>query len=471
MRSFRASWNKWKSRADRIVPSNRQVGAWLLLCVLSLGTGALSPRFGWIGLVLFVVLTIFVVADFWLARKRGFPQLDREFSGTPQNGLPATVNVHVSVPDSRGKSAYGVDMARMQFHLGHPETVQLTRPLALMPGDAGSVGQLESAASRFTFAAEFTPTVRGQKEFAATDCRFTSPLRLWTCMHRDDQKTPLLVLPDVTSWRDEVESLMKTLLHEGRHVKRLASGDTDFAYISEYAIDDDLRSVNWAATARRSRLMKNVYEPERGQHIIIAIDASRYMAVQLPDGKTRLDHAVDCASALAHTALRVGDSVGVIGFSDKVDLRISPDNGKDHWRSVVEGLARLQPKEVQGGYQALFSSLTGRFRRRSLLIVLSEMEGLATDAGFLPAIRAARQQHPTLFVSLTPNHLYELLEHLPQSEEDVAQWASSEWLLEERDDFKSVLHRGGVEVVEAPPNQLVTKVVSNYLRKKRRGSL
>ncbi|QSO46423.1 DUF58 domain-containing protein [Alicyclobacillus mengziensis] len=494
MRSFRASWSKWKSRADRIIPSNRQIVVWLLLGLFSLETGAVNPRFGWIGFVLFGVFAALVLIDLSLAHKQGFPEVHREFSGTPQNGLPMTVHLHVSFAGSK-RSGRSTRLPMTQFDIGEPETFRFIQALTLnrvhdrqshgsgqSQGSGQSHGSSQGQEPSFgepslstsigsAFTAELSPTVRGPQEFASTDCRFSSPVGMWTCMHRDDNKAQLLVLPDVTSWRDEVESLMKTLFQEGRHVKRLASGDTDFAYISEYGIDDDLRTVNWAATARRTRLMKNVYEPERGQHIIIAIDASRYMAVELPDGKTRLDHAVDCASALAHTALRMGDSVGIIGFSDKVDLRIAPDNGKDHWRLVVDGLARLQPQAVQGGYQALFSSLAGQFRRRSLLIVLSEMEGLATDAGFLPAIRAAKQQHPTIFVSILPNHLHELLECALRTEDDVAEWAAVEWLLEERDELKSVLHRGGVEVIEAPPNQLVTKVVTSYLRKKRRGSL
>lgn len=217
--------------------------------------------------------------------------------------------------------------------------------------------------------------------------------------------------------------------------------------------------------------MKNVYEPERGQHIILAIDASRYMGVQLPEGKTRLDYAVECATALAKTAIQMGDSVGVIGFSSKVDLRIPPDKGSRHFRSIVDGLAKLEAKSVQGGYQALFESLSGRFRRRSLLIVLSEMEGLATDAGFLPAIQAVRKQHPTLFVTLSPIHLQGLLEHVPASEGDATMWASVEWLLEERDDLANILRGGNVELIEAPPSHLITRAVSSYLQRKRRAAL
>ncbi|KPV42590.1 DUF58 domain-containing protein [Alicyclobacillus ferrooxydans] len=450
MPSFRASWNKWKSRADRTAPANRQAAVWVVLGIIALGLGTLKS-FTYTGGILFLLFGIVVLVDFVIGRRMGTPQVERETSGTPQIGLPLTVTVRV-LPSPT------LAAPKFEFDLGEPFSWGVTKRT-----------EMESP---FVYHTELTPRVRGWAEFSAVDCRWKSPLGFWTYFHRaDDTACELLVLPDVTSWRDSVASLMQTLFQEGRHVRRLASGDTDFAYIAEYGVDDDLRSVNWAATARRTRLMKNVYEPERGQHIIIAIDASRYMAVQLPDGKTRLDHAVECATALAYTALRMGDSVGVIGFSDKVDVRLSPNKGQKHWQAVVDSLAKLTPRAVQGGYQALFSSLSGRFRRRSLLIVLSEMEGLATDAGFLPAIHTARRHHPTVFVTVSPVHLHQLLQQPPLTEADVAEWASVEWLLEEREDLSAVLRRENVDVIEAPPSELVTKVVSNYLKKKRRGVL
>ena len=244
---------------------------------------------------------------------------------------------------------------------------------------------------------------------------------------------------------------MHSALLEGRHVRRFASGEADFAYIAEYGPDDDPRHLNWAATARGGRPMKNVYHPERGQHVIIAIDVGRYMGVRLPDGTLRLDETVRAAAALAQAALACGDAVGLLAFASDVMLRLPPGLGAAQWRRIVDGLSSLTPQPQQGGYEALYAGLTGRLHRRGFLIVFSELEGMMADTDLRRYLGILQRRHPTLFTSLVDTVAEREVQKLPQSAREAAEVASAMWILHDRAARLADLRRQGIAALEAPP--------------------
>jgi uncharacterized protein (DUF58 family) len=265
--------------------------------------------------------------------------------------------------------------------------------------------------------------------------------------------------------------MQRSILQEGRHVKKLISGNTEFSHIAEYGPDDDPRMMNWSATARRGRLMKNVYQPERGQQLLIAMDLSRYMGVHMPDGKTRLDYAVECAAALAQTALAAGDSVGLIAFANQVVEQLSPGRGTRFHTEFMNRLAGLTSSPVQGGYEALFAALSGQFHRRGLLVVFSELEGVLADVGFFPALANIQRRHSTFFVTMTDVMSQSVLHGELQDSQEAFRIAAAEYILENRERMVKALRSRGVNVVESPPGEVVVDIVRAYLERKRKYAL
>jgi uncharacterized protein (DUF58 family) len=459
MASSTGWWRRWKFRANRTVPAPR-------LAAVVFGAGIAAFVFNdWLWaspalpMALIAVLVGVALVDWLRLRKAGVPVLRRDVPAVAQLGQPTTVTYHIVPP------AGTADRATVQYRVWSGLEVDSGSPDTMLPAAKPEKTWADGA---LQVTETYRPERRGTTRFGDADLRWSSPWKLWLRYHRYPGQEEVLVLPDVTSWRRDVEILQRAVLHDGRHVRRYVSGDTDFAHIAEYAFGDDPRHINWAATRRKRRLMKNVMQPERGQIVWIAIDASRYMGVELPGGKTRLDLALECASALALTALAAGDSVGVLAFTNELLLRVPPGKGAKHWRQLVYAFASIEAKPVQGGYHALFESLAQSEGRRSLLVVLSELEGVSVDPRFAGALATIRRRHPTILVTVADVHAERALRTTPETTRDLSELAAAMWVVEQRSETLNRLRRQGLEVLQSPPGELIVDVVRAYLRRRQK---
>jgi len=461
MKSFFAWFARWRFRTSRLQPSARLTVAVVSFAVALFAFGDFVSTF--LILVMIAMFIIITAVDCVRLLQHGVPTLVAKLSNSPQLQIPVEIIITVQTPNT--SRFWQTALERLQISPGLPDSFGFKGFVV------SQIRAVEQGTAR-DFFYTVRPLRRGIFGFHEIDLRWLSRLGLW---QRLQQMAPvgvdIRVLPDVTSWRKPIAALQQSLQQNGRHNQRLVSGNTAFSFISDYTADDNPRHINWAATARRHKTMKNVYEPERGQHVILAIDASRYMGVQLPDGKYRLDHVIDCASAIVHAAQEVGDSIGVLVFSSRLLLSIPPGRGQAHEAYIIRALSEVEPESVQGGYQTLFQSLRGRFAKRSLLIVLSELEGVLTDASFLPTLSRFQRTHPTLFVTLQDITAMHRINQLPQDVSGFTQLAAAQWTLQTREEMMRKLRSHGVVVVESGPRELIVDTVINYLRRRQKFSL
>jgi len=174
--------------------------------------------------------------------------------------------------------------------------------------------------------------------------------------------------------RSEVELRLERarLLQGGRRSSRLRGGGTDFDSLRDYHPDDEFRRINWNATARAAKPITNLYREERDQQIVLLLDAGRTMAGTVA-GLSRFEHALDAAIALAELAARSGDHVGVMAFASRVEAMLSPRGGRDQPRRALDLLFDRQPSLDPTDYRGAFATLLSRHRRRSLLVLFTEL--------------------------------------------------------------------------------------------------
>jgi|GEM_PF-5614133 len=476
MTLWRTSWNKWRLRARRTVPSGTLLVILLAVAMLNflLAGGPLAGPWLWGGLLL--ALAVVSGVDYAGLRKLQL-RATREVPPRPQLRVPFAVTAQVEVVPGR--------LRLLNVDLGIVQPLQAQAPLQRTDepssrrrrhdyaaggggeGDGGAGGDITGAAlSRFR--QTVLPLRRGVQQVAPMDCRIASPWGLWHCLVRATDAGEILVVPDLTTWRRSVTLLQRTLSQEGWHVKHSHVGDSEFAYVADYVPNDDPRRINWAATARRGRLMKNVYEAQQGQQLIVAVDASRYMQVELADGKTRLDYALEAAAALAYAAMASGDRVGLVAFTQRLVFSLPPRRDAVHWKHIVEQLAALEAEPVQGGYESLLRNLHGTFHRRSLLVVISELEGVESDDAFLTVLARTERHHPTLFVTLAEVQVLATLGAIPKTTRDIPRMAAASLVLGQRSQVRSRLQRQGVKVVESLPGDVVVDAVAAYLNRRLR---
>ncbi|GGJ08513.1 hypothetical protein GCM10010885_17040 [Alicyclobacillus cellulosilyticus] len=466
MKSLRASWQRYLSRADRMLPAPR-LAVWWAVCgsVCFATVGWAIPAWWWF--VAGGVLAAVCAADGWRLSRTTVVDARLDWEGLWQIGVPTEVRLTLQMmgPDAAAAARAARAGACFAVDDGLPHT--FARPGAPQMEAAGGPGRVV-----LTWRRTVVPDRRGRFCLEPVDVRWPSRLGLWVRQRRfPPPAAEALVFPDLSTWRSQVLALQQAHLQEGRRVQAYTSGHTQFAHVAEYTPDDDPRRINWAASARRGRLMKNVYEPERGQQVVIAIDAGRYMDVRAESGKSRLDHAAECAAGLLETALRAGDHVGLVAFHSRLVTRIAPGRGDAQREAVLAALARLEAEAVQTHYGALFAALAGWFHRRGLVVILSDIASLAEDTELIGLLRDLRGRHQVLFVSLADAESERTARLLPRRKHDFARIAAAEWVLADRAAQLARLHRYGVAAVEAPAETLVPHVVRTYLLRRRRFAL
>ena len=163
-------------------------------------------------------------------------------------------------------------------------------------------------------------------------------------------------------------------------IRRLGEGRL-FESLREWVPGDDLRHIDWKATARRAKVITRQYEAERRQQVLLVLDTGRLMTADVAAGVARLDFAVQAALELAYAAAQHDDNVGIMTFADGVQHFVAPERGRAGVRRVLDVLAEVQPKLVEPDYPGAFRYLAARNRKRALTVLFTDViDRFASDA-------------------------------------------------------------------------------------------
>jgi uncharacterized protein (DUF58 family) len=237
---------------------------------------------------------------------------------------------------------------------------------------------------------------------------------------------------------------------------------SEFVGIREYTPDDDTRKINWMATARAEKPMTNVYDVERDQMMILAIDTGRFM--DAPMGQvTRLDRAVESAAALAQVALSSGDRVGIILYGVEVSAYLAPGKGAKQLSRILEVLYNAKFSRTASSPDELASFLGVRARRRALICLLSYLDGeaMARDVG--RALRLTARRHAILYASLQNPDMETIAAQTPEDMPELYTKAAAIYRGEEEQRAIAVLKRIGIDCFSADPTRALATLVKQYM--------
>ena len=252
-------------------------------------------------------------------------------------------------------------------------------------------------------------------------------------------------------------------------IRRLGEGRL-FESLREWVPGDDLRHIDWKATARRAKVITRQYEAERRQQVLLVLDTGRLMTAEV-GGVSRLEFVVQAALELAYAAAQHDDNVGIMTFADGVQHFVAPERGRSGVRRVVDVLAEVQPKLVEPDYPGAFRYLAARNRKRALTVLFTDViDRFASDA-LVANVATLRPRHLPLAVTLRNPELDAAAARRPASARDAFRKAAAEELLHARDEALGHMRRAGVIVIDVTPERAAQAVVTKYLDLKRRGSL
>jgi uncharacterized protein (DUF58 family) len=310
---------------------------------------------------------------------------------------------------------------------------------------------------------------RGDGVFGDVHLRVAGALGLAWRQRRVSLTALVRVVPGVLEVkRYRLLGLRNRLREAGFRTVRQRGEGGAFESLREYARGDDPRTLDWKATARRGNLIVRQFELERRQNVMIAIDAGRLMTQKVGD-RERLDYALTAALLLADVARVHDDSVGLLVFSDRVEAFIPP--ARNSLTRLAEALGEVHAKMVEPNYPAAFTYLSRQVRKRSLLVLFTDLIDPLASAAVVAQLSRAADRHLPLAVAIRNPELESAAALPPTDEAAVYRRAAAEELLQARAAALAAMQRAGVLVADTRPGDAVPAVVNRYLEVKRRGML
>lgn len=392
----------------------------------------------WLVALAFLAIASATVADALLVAAP--PAVDRQAPDVLVRGRPAPLRLELD-PPPRGR-------ARLRQPVG-PD-------LALTPSEAD--GALD---------ASLLPRRRGRHPLPAPAVRVRGPLALGAWTHTIGAASELRVYPDLPGARRLAASVRRgRFREEGRRTRGPLGLGTDFETLRDYAPDDDVRQVNWLATARLGRPISNQYRLERDRDVVCLLDCGRLSAAPIAEA-TRLDLALDATIAIAAVAEELGDRCGALAFDAAVRRAIAPRRAAT--RHLVEALFDLEPAAVDSDYERAFHELTRV--KRAFALVLTDLIEPAAARPLVAALPVLARHHAVVIASVVDPDLAVFAGREPRDVGETSRLAVALEVLDARAATVAQLRHAGGEVVEAAPDRLAAACVSAYLRAKARARL
>jgi uncharacterized protein (DUF58 family) len=313
------------------------------------------------------------------------------------------------------------------------------------------------------------PTRRGDRRPAAVTVRSTGPLGLAARQLSRPAPWRLRVLPGFPSRRHLPGKLAKLRELTGNHVALIRGQGTEFDSLREYVDGDDVRSIDWRATARRADVVVRTWRPERDRRIYLVLDTGRTAAGRVGD-IPRLDCSMDAALLLGALASRAGDRVDLLAYDRRVRARVEGVSRTDLLTAMVQAMAPLEPELIESDAAGMVSTIMSKVRQRCLVVLLTELNPAAIEEGLLPLLPQLTSRHLVMIAAVSDPEVAEMA----AARGDLAavyDAAAAERTRAQRRRLTTELRRFGVEVVDAPPDELAPALADAYLALKSAGRL
>ena len=316
-----------------------------------------------------------------------------------------------------------------------------------------------------------TPPKRGRFEFGLVAVRYLSRYGLVWRQARVGTPVAVKVYPNMRRAREaELRALGARSFVAARRKSQWRGEGRDFESLRDYVRGDEMRHISWTATARRGKLVTRQYQMERDQTILIALDAGRLMTARI-ENETKLDSAVHAALALMSAAARAGDNAGLLVFSRRIQAYLPPKRGAEHLDAALEALHAIEPEMVEPSYSRAFEFIAANSRRRSLVVVLTDLVDEEGSRELLASLKLLRPRHLPLVVTIADRDLKAVVRETPQDEVELFRQSVAEEIIHLREAALRLVEAQGGLALDVTAAVLAPKLLETYLRVKERGML
>lgn len=335
-----------------------------------------------------------------------------------------------------------------------------------------------AAGQRVRLHTELRPVRRGDQVSALVTARSTGPLGLAgrQCSHRVPWQ--VRILPPFLSRKHLPSRLARLRELEGMTPVLIRGQGTEFDSLREYVVGDDIRSIDWRATARRADVVVRTWRPERDRRVVIVLDTGRTSAGRVgvdptradPGGWPRLDWSMDAALLLAALAARAGDHVDFLAHDRVTRAGVINASRTELLAHLVDAMAPLEPALIESDARAMVAAVQRRVRRSALVVLLTDLNASAIDEGLMSVIGQLTAKHRVLLAAVSDPRVDTMATGRADAVA-VYDAAAAERSRNDRQAVAARLRRSGVDVVDAPPEELAPALADHYLAMKASGRL
>lgn len=312
------------------------------------------------------------------------------------------------------------------------------------------------------------PVKRGEYSFGAVNVLVSSPLNLFSRRFRFSADKMVPVYPSYIQMRKyELMAISHRLTDTGIKKIRRIGQNQEFELIKEYVMGDDFRTVNWKATARKSRLMVNQFQDERSQQVYSLIDKGRVM--QMPfNGMSLLDYAINATLVISNIAVKKFDKAGLITFQDKIGTMLPAGRLNNQMATIQEILYNQKTAFLESDFSVLYSTIRRSISHRSLLLLFTNFESIHSLQRQLPYLLSLARTHLLIVIFFENTELKQLIDEPAKTVKDIYHKAIAERFSYEKRLIVKELQKHGIQSILTAPEKLTINTVNKYLELKAR---
>ena len=320
-----------------------------------------------------------------------------------------------------------------------------------------------------TFEYSVTPFERGEHHFGGLNIYVATGLAIFSRRFYFDANKMVAVYPSYVQMKKyEFLAISNKLATVGLKKIRRIGHTLEFEQIKNYVIGDDVRTINWKATAKKGELMLNQYQDEKSQPIYSIIDTGRVMKMPFNQLKL-LDYAINATLAFSNIALLKNDKAGMLTFSKSVNDMVLASNKKTNLSVINETLFNINTDFLDSDFGMLYGTIKRKINQRSLLILYTNFEHISALKRQLPFLLALAKKHLLITVLFENTELDALIEDDANDVQDVYHKTIAEKFSYDKKRMVKELEKRGVNAILTKPDQLSINVINKYLEFKSKG--
>jgi uncharacterized protein (DUF58 family) len=327
------------------------------------------------------------------------------------------------------------------------------------------------AKSKDKFTYTLTPVQRGEYTFGYLNCYVSTKFQLVKRRFRFENESMVKVYPSFIQMRAlDFMAIDQKMSQYGMKKIRKIGHTMEFEQIKNYVIGDDIRNINWKATAKQNSLMVNQYQDEKSQPIYSIIDVGRVMKMPF-EGLSLLDYSINSALAFSNIALKKNDKVGMLTFAEQVENFVPANSKKTHLNTLLETLYSIDTNFLTSDFNRLYAHSKRKITHRSLLMLYTNFEHITSLKRQLPYLRALAKTHLLVVIFFENTELEELANLKTTSITEIYEKTIAQEFIYNKQLMVKELERNGIQTVLTKPKDLSVNTINKYLEIKAKGLL